>query len=75
MADAETTSRVDDAWSSFKRRAATNGRCFDQEIEPLLSSGRKFTPQERVAVSAFLRSQQPELQPSLRLNEIREGLV
>jgi hypothetical protein len=75
MADAETTSRVDDALSSFKQRAASNGRSFDQEIEALLSSGRKFTPEERVAVSAFFRSQHPDLQPSLTLNEIREGFV
>jgi hypothetical protein len=75
MADAETTSRVDDALSSVTRRAASNRRGFDQAIEALLSSGRKFTPEERVAVSALFRSQHPDLQPSLTLNKIREGLV
>lgn len=75
MADAKTTNRVDGALELFGRRAAANGRTFDQEVEKLLDANRKFTPEERVAVSRYFRSQYPELQPSLTLDEIREGLM
>jgi len=48
------------------RMAAT----FAQEVEELLKSNAPFSPEERVAVSRYFRSQHPEIQPSLTLDEI-----
>ena len=74
MAQAETRSRADELEAAFERRARANGRTFEQEVELLLKRKEKFTPEERVAVSRYFRSQHPEIQPSLTLDEIREGL-
>ena len=74
MAQAETHSRADELEAAFERRARANGRTFEQEVELLLARKEKFTPEERVAVSRYFRSQHPEIQPSLTLDEIREGL-
>ncbi|MGP9811428.1 hypothetical protein SR870_09195 [Rhodopseudomonas palustris] len=75
MAEAQLRSRVEEALASFERRARAKGRTFDQEVELLLQGAEKFTPEERVAVSHYFRSQHPEIQPSLTLDEIREGLM
>ncbi|HEV7598815.1 MAG TPA: hypothetical protein VGO49_00960 [Bradyrhizobium sp.] len=74
MAQAEIHSRADELEAAFERRARANGRTFEQEVELLLARKEKFTPEERVAVSRYFRSQHPEIQPSLTLDEIREGL-
>jgi hypothetical protein len=74
MAQAEVRSRADELEAAFERRARANGRTFEQEVELLLKRQEKFTPEERVAVSRYFRSQHPEIQPSLTLDEIREGL-
>jgi plasmid stability protein len=74
MAQAEIRSRADELEAAFERRARANGRTFEQEVEELLKRKEKFTPEERVAVSRYFRSQHPEIQPSLTLDEIREGL-
>ena len=74
MAQAEVRSRADELEAAFERRARANGRTFEQEVEELLKRKEKFTPEERVAVSRYFRSQHPEIQPSLTLDEIREGL-
>jgi plasmid stability protein len=74
MAQAEVRSRADELEAAFQRRARANGRTFEQEVEELLKRKEKFTPEERVAVSRYFRSQHPEIQPSLTLDEIREGL-
>jgi hypothetical protein len=74
MAQAEIRSRADELEAAFERRARANGRTFEQEVELLLEHKEKFTPEERVAVSRYFRSQHPEIQPSLTLDEIREGL-
>jgi len=74
MAQAEIRSRADELQAAFERRARANGRTFEQEVEILLQRKEKFTPEERVAVSRYFRSQHPEIQPSLTLDEIREGL-
>jgi hypothetical protein len=75
MAQAEVHSRADELEAAFERRARENGRTFEQEVEELLKRKEKFTPEERVAVSRYFRSQHPEIQPSLSLDEIREGLM
>jgi plasmid stability protein len=74
MAQAEIRSRADELEAAFERRARANGRTFEQEVEELLKRKEKFTPEERVAVSRYFRSQHPQIQPSLTLDEIREGL-
>lgn len=74
MAQAETRSRADELEAAFERRARANGRTFEQEVEDLLRRRARFSPEERVAVSRYFRSQHPEIQPSLTLDEIREGL-
>jgi len=74
MAQAQTHSRADELESAFKRRAHANGRTFSQEVEEILKKDVPFSPEERVAISRYFRSQHPEIQPSLTLDEIREGL-
>jgi len=74
MAQAEIRSRADELEVAFERRARANGRTLVQEVEELLKGNAPFSPEERVAVSRYFRSQHPEIQPSLTLDEIREGL-
>jgi plasmid stability protein len=74
MAQVETRSRADELEAAFERRARANGRTFEQEVQEVLKRKEKYMPEERVAVSRYFRSQHPEIQPSLRLDEIREGL-
>ena len=75
MAQAEIGSRVAELEAAFERRARANGRTFEQEVELLLERGRKFTPEEGVAVSRYFHSRCNGVQPSLTLDEIREGLM
>lgn len=60
---------------NFGRRAQANGRTIEQEIEALTSGKKPLTPEERGAVSAYFLSRYSEVQPSLTLDEIREGLM
>jgi hypothetical protein len=75
MAHAEIRSRADELEAAFERRARANGRSFDQEVELVLARKEKFTPEERVAVSRYFHSRCRGIQPSLTLDEIREGLM
>jgi hypothetical protein len=75
MAEAETRSRVDELEAAFGRRARANGRTFEQEVEFVLAGKKKFTPEEGVAVSRYFHSRCKGIQPSLTLDEIREGLM
>ncbi|MDO9297202.1 hypothetical protein [Bradyrhizobium sp.] len=75
MAQAETRSRVDELEAAFERRACANGRTFAQEVEFVLARKEKFTPEEGVAVSRYFHSRCEGIQPSLTLDEIREGLM
>jgi hypothetical protein len=75
MVDTKTLSRVEQTIMTFERRAHANGRTFEQEVELLLASRKKLAPEERVAVSRYFRAQHPDIQPSLTLDEIREGLM
>ena len=75
MAQAETRSRADEPEAAFERRARANGRTFEQEVEFVLARREKFTPEEGVAVSRYFHSRCKEIQPSLTLDEIREGLM
>ena len=75
MADAQLRNSVEDALALFERRARANGHSFDQEVELLLQRAEKFTAEERVAVSTYFHSRCNGVQPSLTLEEIREGLM
>jgi len=75
MAEITTRSRVRQLEETFERRARANGRTFEQEVELLLQGKEKFTPEERVAVSRYFLSRYKEVQPSMTLDEIREGLM
>jgi hypothetical protein len=75
MAQAETRSRADELEAAFERRARANGRTFEQEVELLLENKAPFSPEEGVAVSRYFHSRCKGIQPSLTLDEIREGLM
>jgi plasmid stability protein len=75
MAQTEMRSRVDELEAAFERRARANGRTFEQEVEEVLKRKEKFTPEEGVAVSRYFHSRCSGIQPSLSLDEIREGLM
>jgi hypothetical protein len=75
MAQAETRSRADELEAAFERRACANGRTFEQEVELLLKNKAPFSPEEGVAVSRYFHSRCKGIQPSLTLDEIREGLM
>jgi hypothetical protein len=75
VAQAELRSRADELEAAFERRACANGRTFEHEVELVLARKEKFTPEEGVAVSRYFRSRCRGIQPSLTLDEIREGLM
>lgn len=64
----------DDTIASFKQKAEINGRSLEQELRDLLERNRPFTPEERVALSRAFRARHEGIQPSLTLDEIRDGL-
>ena len=74
MAQAEIPSRAAELEEAFERRARANGRTFAEEVEQLLKTRKPFSREERVAVSRYFRAQHPAIQPSLTLDDIREGL-
>ena len=75
MTDVTFKRQIDELLENFGRQARANGRTIEQEIEALTSRGKPFTPEERGAVSAYFLSKYSEVQPSMTLDEIREGLM
>ena len=75
MAEAKVRSRIEELEASFERRARANGRTFEQEVELLFQRGETFTPEERVAATRYFHSRYKGIQPSMTLDEIREGLM
>jgi hypothetical protein len=76
MSETETrSSRLAELDAAFDERARANGRTFEQEVEEVLKRKEKFTPEERAAVSRYFHSRCKGIQPSLTLEEIREGLM
>ncbi|HEY0329801.1 MAG TPA: hypothetical protein VGC77_11955 [Rhodopseudomonas sp.] len=75
MAETTTRSRVQELDESFERRARANNRTFEQEVEFLLERKQPLTREEGVAVIRYLHSRCNGIQPSLTLDEIREGLM
>jgi plasmid stability protein len=64
----------DETIDSFKQKAELNGRSLEQELRDLLERNRPLTPAERVALSEKFVGRYDTVQPSLTLEEIREGL-
>ncbi|MBS0531229.1 MAG: hypothetical protein JSS22_17845 [Proteobacteria bacterium] len=64
----------DETIASFKQKAELNGRSLEQELRELLEANKTFTTEERVAVSRRFLARCTTVQPSLSLEEIREGL-
>jgi plasmid stability protein len=64
----------DDTIASFKQKAEINGRSLEQELRELLERNKPLTVEERVALSRLFLARYATVQPSLRLDEIREGL-
>ncbi|MBB5046292.1 hypothetical protein HNR60_001037 [Rhodopseudomonas rhenobacensis] len=75
MTEMKSLSRIEEMDASFDRRARANGRTFEQEIEFMLEQKRPLTPEERVALIRYFHSSYDGIQPSLTLEEIREGLM
>ena len=73
MAQPVNRSLYDDAMRFFEARARQNGTTAQAELDRMESLGRPFTPEERVAVSRYIRSFTKPSRP-LTLDEIREGL-
>jgi antitoxin FitA len=65
----------DDTIESYRLKARVKGHSLEQELRDLLEANKPFTPAERVAVARHFRSRYREVQPSLTLDEIREGLA
>lgn len=59
---------------SYRQKAKVKGISLEQELRDLLEANRPFTPAEKVAVSRAFRARYVGIQPSLTLDEIREGL-
>ena len=74
MTEGKIMSRVEEMDASFDRRAHANGRTFKQEVEFMLEQNKPLTPEERVAIRYF-HSGYDGIQPSMTLDEIREGLM
>jgi hypothetical protein len=75
MTDVAFKRQIDELLENFGRQARANGHTIEQEIDALTSRGKPFTPEERAAVSAYFLSKYSEIQPSMTLDEIREGLM
>jgi plasmid stability protein len=65
----------DETIASFKQKAEINGRTLEAELRDLMERNRPLTPDERVALSRSFRAKHDNVQPSLSLDDIREGLM
>jgi plasmid stability protein len=64
----------EDTIESYKMKARIKGISLEQELRNLLEAHKPFTPEERVAMSREFRARYKGVQPSLSLDEIRDGL-
>ena len=64
----------DETIESYKMKARIKGISLEQELRNLLERNKPFTPEERVAMSRAFRARYKDIQPSLTLDESREGL-
>ncbi len=65
----------EDTINSYKQRAELNGRSLEQELRDLLERNKTFTTEERVALSRRFQARDSSVQPTMTLDEIREGLM
>ena len=75
MTEIKPDSRVAELVASFQRRAEANGRTFEEEVKWVIERGEKFSPEEGVAAIRYMHSSYKTVQPSMTLDEIREGLM
>ena len=75
MDEAKTLTRIEEMEAAFDRRARANGRSFEQEVEFMIERKQPLTPEERVALIRYFHSKYDGIQPSMTLDEIREGLM
>ena len=59
---------------SYRQKAKIKGISLEQELRNLLEANRPLTPSERGALIRGFQARYTEVQPSLTLDEIREGL-
>jgi hypothetical protein len=64
----------DDTVESYRQKAKLKGRSLEQELRGLLERNKPFTPAERLALSRRYRTRYPDIQRSLTLWQMREGL-
>lgn len=64
----------DDTIESYRIKAKLKGHSLEQELRNLIEANKPLTPEERVAMSRANRARYSKVQPSLTLDEIREGL-
>lgn len=60
--------------ASYRQKARIKGISLEQELRDLLEANKPLTPDERAAISRAITSRYVEVQPSLTLDELREGL-
>lgn len=60
--------------ASYRQKARIKGISLEQELRNLLEANKPLTPGERAAVARAMTSRYAEIQPSLTLADIREGL-
>ncbi|OYW68091.1 MAG: hypothetical protein B7Z40_04510 [Bosea sp. 12-68-7] len=64
----------DETIDAYRDKARLNNRSLEEELRCLLEANRPYTAAERMAVSQAARARYTAIQPSLTLDEIREGL-
>ena len=64
----------DETITVFKRKAELKGHSLEQELRDLLERNRPLTADEKIALSQKFSSRYDKIQPSMTLDEIREGL-
>ena len=64
----------EDTIDSYRQKARIKGISLEQELRNLLETNKPYTPEERGAMIGMIHSRYKEVQPSLTLDEIRDGL-
>ena len=64
----------DETIAGFEQKAEIDVRTLEAELRDLMERNRPLTCDERVALSRSFRGRHDSIQPSLSLEDIREGL-
>ncbi|NNM74105.1 FitA-like ribbon-helix-helix domain-containing protein [Enterovirga aerilata] len=59
---------------SYRQKAKLKGISLEQELRNVLDANRPLTPAERGALTRSFHAEFSDVQPSLTVDEIREGL-